>query len=111
MSEFLHGGAAHLEARLNKYKGQMLDHKPFSIKNTFKLFGRVDHVLKSVVDLDHPESVFISSNLAQSILLEVVDTFLAHIYDQQIKANLILSLVSDAYNPMCQRHDQGQVDP
>ena len=73
----------------------------------FKVFARVDHALKGIVDLDHPGSVFISSNLAQSILLEVVDTFLAHIYDQQIKANLILSLVSDAFNPTCQRHDQG----
>ena len=89
----------------------MLDHKPFSVKQTFKLFARVDDALKKVVDLDHPESAFISSNLAQSILMEVIDTFLAHIYDQKIKANLILSLVQDAFNPMCQRHDQGQLDP
>ena len=64
----------------------MLDHKQFSIKQLFKSFSRVEHSLREVVDLNSRESSFISSQLSLHIVLEVVDTYLTHIYDKRIKA-------------------------
>lgn len=79
----------------------MLDHKQFSIKQLFKSFSRVENSLFSVVDLSSGESSFISSQLSLNIILEVIDTYLAHIYDKRIKASVILSLVTEVYNPIC----------
>jgi hypothetical protein len=52
--------------------------------------------LRSIVDLQDASEVFISSTLSQNLLLEVVDIYLAHIYDKHIKASLVLSLAAEA---------------
>ena len=64
MPKFLAQCVSHLEDKLNKYKGQMLDHKPFMIKQTFKMFERIDYALRSIVDLGDASNVFISSSLS-----------------------------------------------
>ena len=83
----------YLKTQLNKLKGQMLDHKQFSIKQLYISFARVEHSLVSLVDLKSLDSTFISSQLSLHIVLEVVDTYLAHIYDKRIKAQVIQSLI------------------
>jgi hypothetical protein len=88
--------------QLNKFKGQMLDHKQFSIKQLFKSFARVEHSLHSVVDLTTGDSPFISSQLSLHIILEVIDTYLSHIYDKRVKTCVMQSLVLEVYNPLCQ---------
>jgi midasin (ATPase involved in ribosome maturation) len=100
-----------ITTKLNKLKGQLLDHKAFSVKQVFKLFARVNNTLKTIVDLENKDNTYISSDVSQSILLDIADTFLAHIYDKNVRSNLLLSLVSESFNPFCVAHDQVQLDP
>lgn len=100
-----------MQAKMNKYKGQLLDHKPFSVKQIFKAFQRVDNLLSKIVDLNDKEGSYVSSDTAQSIILDISDVFLAHVYDKNVKADLLFSLIAEAYNPFCQKHDQVQLDP
>jgi len=81
------------------------------VKQVFKLFARVDQTLSKIVNLAHKESTYVSSDTAQTILLDIADTFLAHIYDKNVRSHLLFSLVSESFNPFCVSHDQVQLDP
>jgi len=77
----LEAAITHLTEALQKAKSQLLDHKPVSIKQLFKLYERVDTSLKSA----QSELEFLSSDIAHGILQDVVEVYLGHLYDASIK--------------------------
>lgn len=98
LPDFLLESVAYLGERLTRYKGQMLDHKQHSVKQVFKLFNRVEHLLHGVTNLEDQEPAFLSSEVSKSILADIADLFVTHIYDHEIKASLLHSLVAEAFN-------------
>lgn len=51
-----------------------------------------------------------SSQVSKAILQEVIDVYLAHIYDKKITRSLILSLLKNVYDPACERNGLGHLD-
>tara|TARA_B110000285_G_scaffold231311_1_gene299734 strand:+ start:88 stop:975 length:888 start_codon:yes stop_codon:yes gene_type:complete len=88
----------------------MLDHRRVSIRQVFKLFARVEDQLRAIVNLDDTEPPFLSSQVSSHILQELVDVYLAHIYDTKILRALASSLLRDVYNPTCERNGLGHLD-
>jgi len=100
-----------LDSKLASFKGQLLDHKPFSVKQLFRVCQRINSILSSIVDLEHPGSLFLSSATARDILTDMVDVFLAYLYDKRIKTILVSALVVEVFNPACLQNSQTQIDP
>lgn len=65
----------------------MLDYKAISIRQTFKLFKRVDNYIhyhfKEQLREDNSEAdVFVSSHGRQQIIEDIVDIYLNYLYDK-----------------------------
>lgn len=88
----------------------MLDIKALSTKQFFKVLNRIDCLLSEHLNLDSLENSYISSSTSISINLELVDVYLAHIYDKSIKSLLIEGFIKEVYNPLCLSHNVPQVD-
>ena len=50
----------------------------------FRLFSRIEGRLSKITDVNE-EDTFISSTILQYILSEIIDVYIAHIYDTEVK--------------------------
>eukprot|EP00347_Sterkiella_histriomuscorum_P024492 403330924 len=114
MPQLLFNSVEYLNTRLNtQLKHQLLDHKQFSIRQTFKLFNRVNIFLEKHFKISElqTENFFLASDSKRQIIEEIVDIYLGYIYDKQIKAKLIEELVAQIWNAHSLLINQSQLDP
>lgn len=111
MTDLLFRCVLHIEEKLNKMRGQMLDCVHYTIKHVLKLFARVDRSLEShLQDAADVEQLFLSSSATQGLLQDISEVYLAHLYSQTIFTNVIGSLVTQVINPCLQTQNQAPID-
>lgn len=83
----LFSSITYLNQRLSHLKSYLLDHKSFSVRQTFKVFSRVESLLKQHFKIDElqQEDVFMASTMRQHIIEEIADVYLGYLYDKEVK--------------------------
>ena len=56
---------------------------------------------------EYGSSEFKSTGFVRSMLQDIAEVYLAHLYDFKIKSKIMESIINDVYNPMALKHDQG----
>ena len=88
LNQTLRESVDYLDGRLNgPLKFKLLDHKQASVRQIFKLFGRVEAYLRQHFKLDELTSsdFYMATTTVQNIIEEIVDVYLTYLYDQQVK--------------------------
>ena len=88
---------------MSQLKAQMLDFKPLSVRQIFKLFSRVEAYLSAHYKRDEIASVgfYLSTSTRTCIIEEILDVYLGYLYDRDLKTQLIQELVHTIWNISC----------
>lgn len=81
------------------------------MKSIFKTFNRINESLKPILNTEDPHSTYLSSDTLRSLLQDISEIYLAHIYDKRIRTAMLTFLVTDCFNPVCSENGLCQLDP
>jgi len=72
-------------------RGQLLDSKALSVRQVFKVFSRVESLLSAHYKQEElsSEGFYLSTNVRMNIVEDLIDMYLAFIYDKDIRLRLI----------------------